>query len=157
MEAANSSETLMPFYQTTWHHIKEDSNLNLHCPENLIWQLWLLLHHSYPPTSKKLDVWTLPFSGFMFNIQTILWVDQLLSIDGWLSLYRQLILFLFFVLVVMVEHKAFDKSAFSWHNIYFRIKCKLPFEFTRFTCVDYLLLKPKHISYTWPFPGGVPY
>jgi hypothetical protein len=28
MEAAGSTRTLVPFYQTTWHHISEDSNLN---------------------------------------------------------------------------------------------------------------------------------
>ena len=30
MEAVCSSKTLMPPYQTTWHHIPEDHNLNCH-------------------------------------------------------------------------------------------------------------------------------
>jgi hypothetical protein len=36
LEAADSSEMLVPIYQTVWHHIPEDNNLDVHCHENLI-------------------------------------------------------------------------------------------------------------------------
>jgi hypothetical protein len=35
MEASVSSETLVPIYKTTWPHILEDNNLQIHCGENL--------------------------------------------------------------------------------------------------------------------------
>jgi hypothetical protein len=35
MEAENTSETFVNFYQTTWHNIPEDSHLHTHCRENL--------------------------------------------------------------------------------------------------------------------------
>jgi hypothetical protein len=35
MEAARTSETLVNFYQTTWHYNPEDSHLHTHCHENL--------------------------------------------------------------------------------------------------------------------------
>jgi hypothetical protein len=35
MEAARTSETLVNFYQTTWHYNPEDSHLHTHCRENL--------------------------------------------------------------------------------------------------------------------------
>jgi hypothetical protein len=31
MEAAGCYKTVVPIYKTTWHHITEDSNLNVHC------------------------------------------------------------------------------------------------------------------------------
>jgi hypothetical protein len=36
MEAARSSETVVSYHNTTWHHNLEDLDLNLHCCENLI-------------------------------------------------------------------------------------------------------------------------
>jgi hypothetical protein len=35
MEAACFSETLMPTYKVTWHHIPEETNLHCHCSENI--------------------------------------------------------------------------------------------------------------------------
>jgi hypothetical protein len=35
MEAARTSETLVNFYQTTWHYKPEDSHLHTHRRENL--------------------------------------------------------------------------------------------------------------------------
>jgi len=35
MEAADSSEMLLPTYKTTWCHNPEDSNCNTECRENL--------------------------------------------------------------------------------------------------------------------------
>ena len=35
MQAAGTSEMPLQFYQTTQYHIPEDSNLNVHCYENL--------------------------------------------------------------------------------------------------------------------------
>jgi hypothetical protein len=35
MKAARTSETLVNFYQTTWHYNPEDSHLRAHCHENL--------------------------------------------------------------------------------------------------------------------------
>jgi hypothetical protein len=35
MDAAHTSESLVPMYQNTRHHIKEYSNLNIHGRENL--------------------------------------------------------------------------------------------------------------------------
>jgi hypothetical protein len=56
----------------------------------------------------------------------------------------------------MVEHKAFDRVHFP--DILFQKKCELPSSIpSLFPCVDYLLLKPEHISVTRPFLGGVPY
>jgi hypothetical protein len=34
-EAAMSSETMVSYCNTMWHHNAEDLNLNLHCGENL--------------------------------------------------------------------------------------------------------------------------
>jgi hypothetical protein len=45
VEAAGSSKTLISVYQTTWHHIKEDCNINMYCHENLESNM----HHSFPP------------------------------------------------------------------------------------------------------------
>jgi hypothetical protein len=38
MEAVNTSETSINFYQTTWCNIPEDSHLHTHCCENLKYQ-----------------------------------------------------------------------------------------------------------------------
>jgi hypothetical protein len=35
LEAALSSETVVPYHNTTWRHNLEDLDLNLHSPENL--------------------------------------------------------------------------------------------------------------------------
>jgi len=35
MEAARSSEVLVSYHITTWHHVPEDHDLNSHCCENL--------------------------------------------------------------------------------------------------------------------------
>jgi hypothetical protein len=32
METADSPETLVSTYKTTWHHIPEDNSLNISCP-----------------------------------------------------------------------------------------------------------------------------
>jgi hypothetical protein len=34
-EAIQTSETLVKFYQSTWHYNPEDSHLHTHCHENL--------------------------------------------------------------------------------------------------------------------------
>jgi hypothetical protein len=36
MEAARSSEMLVSYHNTTWHHNPEEFDLNLHCHENNI-------------------------------------------------------------------------------------------------------------------------
>jgi hypothetical protein len=43
MEAARTSETLVDFYQTTWHYDPEDSHLHAHCHENLKSYMSLML------------------------------------------------------------------------------------------------------------------
>jgi hypothetical protein len=51
MEAASTSETLVHFYQVTWHNNPEDSHLHTHCHENL-------KPHEYPHLFiLTFDVW----------------------------------------------------------------------------------------------------
>jgi hypothetical protein len=35
MDAVSASETLVSFCQTTWYYIPDDSDLHIHCHENL--------------------------------------------------------------------------------------------------------------------------
>jgi hypothetical protein len=50
MEAARSSETLISYHNTTWHHNPEDINLKLHCHEKLKFafqKLYSILLHEH--------------------------------------------------------------------------------------------------------------
>jgi hypothetical protein len=39
MEVTGSSKTLVPIYQTAQHHIPEDHDVNMCCPNNLEYQV----------------------------------------------------------------------------------------------------------------------
>lgn len=66
MDETHSSETLVMMYQSTWHHISEESNLHSHCHENIIYQIiiccnitiWKDVFLSGKPCRNGITIWS---------------------------------------------------------------------------------------------------